>query len=141
MLLLAQLDQNIFFFVRWNESSHCSLTDSSSNSRFMFRLNTIITVFQIKNVNLSNINQYLFEINWSTKRQSNWLSIQCDIDNLLYFIDDDCSCVIRMHTLKSFDKKFNDFFEDNLNRYRWQDRKCKDYFRTEGLVCFLIDSY
>ena len=107
----------------------------------MFRLNTIITVFRIENIDLNNLNQYLFRIDWSINRQDNWLSIQSNIDNFLYFIDDDCLCVIKMHDLKSFDKKFNDFFEYNLNRYRWQNRRRKSCFRTEKLVCFLIDLY
>ena len=46
-----------------------------------------------------------------------------------------------MHDLESFDKKFNDFFERNLSRYRWQNRKRKSCFRTERLVCLLIRLY
>ena len=102
----------------------------------MFRLNTIVTIFRIENVDLSGLNQYLFEIDWNINRQGNWLPIQCDIDDFLYFIDDDGSCVIEMHNLESLDKKFNDFLERNLSRYRWQNRRRKSCFRTEKLVCF-----
>ena len=101
----------------------------------------IITVFRIKNVDLNNLNWYLFEIDWSINRQNNWLSIQCDIDNFLYFIDDDCSCVIKIYNLESFSKKFNDFFKYNLSRYRWQNKRRKNCFRTERLVYLLIRSY
>ena len=47
------------------------------------------------------------------------MSIQCDIDDFLYFIGNDCSCIIKIHDLESFEKKFNDFFKRNLSRYRW----------------------
>ena len=107
----------------------------------MFRLNTIVTVFRIEDVDLNGLNQYLFEIDWSINRQSNWLSIQCDIDDFLYFINDDCSCVIKMHDFKSFDKRFNDLFECNLSRCRWQNERRKSCFKTERLVCLLICSY
>ena len=107
----------------------------------MFRFNTIITVFRIKNVDLNDLNRYLFEIDWSINKQSNWLSIQCDIDNFLYFIDDDCLCVIEMHDLENFNKKFNDFFKCNLRRYRWQNKKRKSCFRTERFIYLLIRLY
>ena len=120
-------------FADYTELIFCSLT--------MFRLNTIITVFRIENVNLSDLNQYLFEIDWSINRQGNWLSIQYNINNFLYFIDDDCSCVIKIFDLESFDKKFNIFLERNLNRYRWQNRRRKSCFRIEKFICLLIDFY
>ena len=107
----------------------------------MFRLNTILAVFRIESIDLNDLNWYLFEIDWSINRQGNWLSIQCDINNFLYFINDDCLCVIKMHDLKNFDKRFNDFFECNLSRYRWQNRRCKSCFKTERLVCLLIRFY
>ena len=107
----------------------------------MFRLSIIVTVSWIKNINLSDLNRYLFEINWNINEQDNWLSIQYDIDDFLYFIDNDCSYVIEMHDLESFDKRFNDFLERNLNRYRWQNRKRKSCFRTEKLICLLIRLY
>ena len=69
------------------------------------------------------------------------MSIQCDINDFLYFNDDDCSCVIEIYNFKNFDKKFNDLFERNPNRYRWQNRKRKSCFRTERLICLLIDFY
>ena len=107
----------------------------------MFRLNTITAIFRIKNVDLNDLNRYLFEIDWNINRQSNWLSIQYNINNSLYFIDNDFSCVIKMHDLKSFDKKFNDFFKLNLSWYRWQNRRCKSYFRIKKFVCLLICFY
>ena len=107
----------------------------------MFRFNTIVAVFRIENVDLNDLNQYLFEIDWSINRQGNWLSIQYNIDDFLYFIDDDCSCVIEMHDLESFDKRFNDLLERNLNRCRWQNERRKSCFRTERLACLLIRSY
>ena len=107
----------------------------------MFRLNTVVTVSRIENVDLNDLNQYLIEIDWNINRQSNWLSIQYNIDNFLYFIDNDCSCIIEMYDLKSFDKKFNNFFERNLSRYRWQNRRCKNCFRIERLICLLIRLY
>ena len=102
----------------------------------MFRLNTIVIVSRIKNVDLNDLNRYLFEIDWNINKQNNWLSIQCDIDNFLYFINDDCSCVIEIHDFKSFDKKFNNLFERNLSRYRWQNRRRKSYFRLKNLFVF-----
>ena len=107
----------------------------------MFRLNTVVTVFRIENVDLNDLNRYLFETDWSINRQDNWLSTQCDIDDFLYFIDGDCSCVIEMHDFKSFDKRFNDFLERNLSWYRWQNKRRKSCFRTERLVCLLIRLY
>ena len=107
----------------------------------MFRLNIIVTVSRIKSVDLNNLNQYLFEIDWNINRQDNWLSIQCNINNFLYFIDDDCLCVIKMHDLESFNKRFNNFLECNLNRYRWQNRKRKSCFRIERLIYLLIRLY
>ena len=107
----------------------------------MFKLSTIVTVFRIKSVDLNDLNRYLFGIDWSINRQGNWLSIQCNIDDSLYFIDDDCSCVIEMHNLENFHKKFNDFFERNLSRYRWQNRRRKSCFRIERFVCLLIRFY
>ena len=107
----------------------------------MFRLNIIVAVFWIENVDLNGLNQYLFKIDWNINRQDNWLSIQYNIDNSLYFIDDDCSCVIKMHDFKNFNKKFNDFLEHNLSRYCWQNKRRKNYFRTERFICFLIRFY
>ena len=46
-----------------------------------------------------------------------------------------------MHDFKRFNKKFNNFFDRNLNRYRGQNRKRKSCFRTEKLVCLLIGLY
>ena len=107
----------------------------------MLELNIIVTVFRIENIDLNDLNQYSFGIDWSINRQGNWLSIQCDINNFLYFIDDDCSCVIKMHNFENFDKRFNDFFERNLSRYRWQNRRRKSCFRIERFVCLLIHFY
>ena len=107
----------------------------------MFRFNTIVTIFRIENIDLNNLNRYLFRIDRSINKQDNWLSIQCDIDNFLYFIDDDCLCVIEMHDLESFNKSFNDLFERNLSRYRWQNRKRKSYSKIKRLVCLLIRLY
>ena len=69
------------------------------------------------------------------------MSIQCNINDSLYFIDDDCLCVIKMHDFKNFNKKFNDFFEYNLSRYRWQNKRRKNYFKTERFICLLIRFY
>ena len=107
----------------------------------MFKLNTIVTVFRTEDVDLNDLNRYLFEIDWNINKQDNWLSIQYNIDDSLYFIDDDCSCVIKMHDFKNFNKWFNDFIEHNLNRYRWQNRRRKSCFRIERLVCLLIRLY
>ena len=105
---------------------------------FMFRLNTIVTVFWIENIDLNDLNRYLFEIDWNINRQDNWLSIQYNIDNFLYFIDNDCLYVIKMHDFENFDKRFNDFFEYNLSQYRWQNKRRKNCFKTERFVCLLI---
>ena len=107
----------------------------------MFRFSTIVIISRIESVDLNDLNRYLFEIDWSINKLDNWLLIQCDIDNSLYFIDDDCSCVIKMHDLENFDKRFNDFFKHNLNRYRWQNRRRKSCFRIKRLVCLLIRLY
>ena len=107
----------------------------------MSRLNTIVAIFRIENVDLNDLNRYLFEIDWNINRQGNWLSIQNDIDNSLYFIDDDCPCVIEMHDFESFDKKFNNLLERNLSRCRWQNKRRKSCFKTEKLACFLIRLY
>ena len=107
----------------------------------MFRLNTIVAVFRIKNIDLNDLNQYFFGIDWSINRQDTWLPIQYDINDFLYFINDDCLCVIEIYDFKSFDKKFNDFFKCNLSRYRWQNRRRKNYFKIERLICLLIRFY
>ena len=38
---------------------------------FIFKLNTIVTIFRIKNIDLSNLNRYLFEIDRRINKPGN----------------------------------------------------------------------
>ena len=59
----------------------------------MFKLNTIVIIFRIENVDSNDLNRYLFEIDWNINRQSNWLSINVTL-TIFYTLLTIITCVL-----------------------------------------------